>query len=542
MPTFAEKLDSIQPESFKGIQIGLEKESLRVNEAGNISQKNHPSALGSALTHPHITTDYAEALLELITPPCSNSADSLSFLADTEAFVYHHLQKEKLWTTSMPCALQGEDDIRIASYGHSNVGQMKTVYRRGLGHRYGKLMQVIAGIHFNFSFSAKIWDELYGFSGKQIDLRDFKDQAYMDMIRNIQRYGWLIIYLFGASPAISQTFLKGVPSQLRKWDKDSYYAPYATSLRMGDMGYTNSKEGKTGICIGYNHLAEYIHSMRRAINTPCLEYDRIDRDKGVSFQQLNANILQIENEHYSTVRPKQVLNGLEKPVDALAERGIQYIELRSLDINPFCPTGITLQQMHFLEIFMAYCLLKESPPVTQREYQELNRNQIRVAQKGRRPGLKLAVQGQTHSLTEHAKIIFAELARVAEKLDQAFQTQRYQAVFVAHQQMLFEPELTPSARILEEMSHHKESFVEFSLRQSCNHREHYKNSSLSAEQYHFFHRLSIQSRQQQMAMEQQDNISFREFLKQYQKGKINHLANLKKELDKQDFKKVLLAL
>jgi len=516
--SFNEKLDRFDSEKLFGLKIGLEKESLRVKENGRISDQAHPQALGSPLTHPYITTDYAEALLELITPPCESSAETLDFLATTEAFVYHHLNHEKLWTTSMPCALNGEDDIQIARYGSSNIGQMKTIYRRGLGHRYGKLMQVIAGVHFNFSFPEPFWRTLHQLdkNAEHLSLRNFKDQSYMDMIRNIQRYGWLVIYLFGASPAISKTFLKGMPGSLSKLDQDSYYEPYATSLRMGDIGYTNSKEGKSGIHIGYNSLAEYLATMRQAINCPSKEYARIGIRKNGRYQQLNTNILQIENEHYSTVRPKQILNTLEKPVDALEQRGIEYIELRSLDINPFCPTGLTLQQLHFLEVFMSFCLFKDSPTMSPDENKELNLNQLLVAHQGRQPGLELHRSGRLVLLKDLAKQIFEQLTAMAGKMDQTYACERYSQAVRAHYDMIENPDLTPSAQVLGEMREKQESFMAFTLRKSCQHRDFYLSHKMDSEKFRFYNQISRESLLQQQSIEEQEVIDFEKFMDAYQ--------------------------
>ena len=137
--------------------IGLEKETLRVSQKGGLAQTPHPIRLGSALTHPYITTDYSEALLEMVTPPSNDINSALQFLRDMQHFIYNQLDNELLWATSMPCVVAGETSIPLAQYGSSNAGLMKTVYRRGLGHRYGRVMQVIAGVHFNFSFSEKFW-------------------------------------------------------------------------------------------------------------------------------------------------------------------------------------------------------------------------------------------------------------------------------------------------------------------------------------------------------------------------------------------------
>lgn len=227
--------------------IGLEKETLRVGADGKIAQTPHPHALGSALTHPYITTDYSEALTELITPPFDSPITALDFLRDTQAYVYRHLGDEVLWSTSMPCVVAGETSIPIARYGSSNAGMMKTVYRRGLGHRYGRTMQVIAGVHFNYSVPENFWPIFQEMEGDKSPLQDFISERYFDLIRNLLRFGWLIPYLFGASPAICKSFLAGKETELEAFNDNTFYEPYATSLRMGDIGYQNNKEKAIGV-------------------------------------------------------------------------------------------------------------------------------------------------------------------------------------------------------------------------------------------------------------------------------------------------------
>jgi len=296
---------------LRGRRVGLEKESLRVAEDGNIAQTPHPHGLGSALTHPGITTDYSEALLELVTPPFERFADTLEFLDDTHRFVYSQLDNETLWATSMPCVIAGDASIPLAQYGSSNAAQMKTTYRRGLGHRYGRVMQAIAGVHYNYSYPQPFWELYRSLTDDKRDLQTFISESYLHMIRNLQRYGWLVPYLFGVSPAICQSFLGTKPTKLSVLLKHSYYGPYATSLRVGDIGYQNNKEYEAGINVNYDSLQGYIDSLSYAISTPHPEYQAIALHANGVQQQLNQNILQIENEHYSSVRPKQILQGEE---------------------------------------------------------------------------------------------------------------------------------------------------------------------------------------------------------------------------------------
>ena len=397
-------------ELLRGGLVGLEKESLRVSPAGGISQRPHPRVFGSPLTHPYLTTDYSEALLEIITPPLSSPTAALGFLRDAHKFVYQGLEDEILWATSMPCVLADLDSIPIAEYGPSNAGVMKTVYRRGLGHRYGKVMQVIAGAHFNYSVPTDLWPALQALDGDRGALRAYTDTGYFGLIRNLLRWGWLVPYLFGASPAVCKSFLGGKPTRLLEFDETTYYEPFATSLRMGDIGYQNSKELGAGVKADYGSLEDYVGSLTRAIESPSPQYQRIGVKVNGRYEQLNANILQIENEYYSSVRPKQVPVGNEKPTLALRRRGVRYVELRSPDVNAFEPLGISEPQARFLEALMVFCLIAESPVINLHERQEIDRNLGGVAHRGRDPGLYLQRNGLEVKLRDWGRDLDEDLA------------------------------------------------------------------------------------------------------------------------------------
>ncbi|MCU7885990.1 MAG: glutamate--cysteine ligase, partial [Candidatus Thiodiazotropha sp. (ex Lucinoma annulata)] len=212
-------IEQLPAECLIGSKVGLEKEGLRVTPNGYLSMTDHPSALGASLTHPCITTDFSESLLELISPPFENSLEALNFISEAEAFVHRHLDDELIWSASMPCPIENEDDIRIAEYGPSHPGMQKTIYRRGLAHRYGKQMQVIAGVHFNFSFSNELWIWLQKASSSSMgNTTAFIAERTMSAVRNAQRHDWLLLFLFGASPATSRSF-SGANGRLIPFDK-----------------------------------------------------------------------------------------------------------------------------------------------------------------------------------------------------------------------------------------------------------------------------------------------------------------------------------
>ncbi|HHJ15327.1 MAG TPA: glutamate--cysteine ligase [Gammaproteobacteria bacterium] len=495
--------------------IGVEKESLRVNEEGGIAQTPHPPRLGSALTHPYITTDYSEALTEFITPPFHHIREVLDFLRDTQQYVYQHLDGEYFWATSMPCVVGGETSIPIAEYGSSNPGMMKHVYRQGLGYRYGRVMQVIAGVHFNYSFPPEFWPVYAELEGNRLPLQDFISESYMGLIRNLQRFGWLIPYLFGASPAICKSFLGGASTTLQEFDKTTYFEPYATSLRMGDIGYQNNKENEYGIKANYDSLAAYIDSLTCAIQTPCPEYEKIGVVVDGKYRQLNANILQIENEYYSTIRPKQILNGNEKPTLALKRRGVSYVELRSLDVNAFDPLGINEHQLYFLECFLLFCLLHDSPVISEAERKAIDENELRTAHRGREPELKLVRDGDSITLRAWAGELLEEMRGVCKLLDRSSSETPYCSALDMQRQKVEDPDLTPSARMLNEMRERGEGFYHFAKRMSEIHRHFFNNLPMSESRERYFSELATKSLEDQQAWEAADELPFADYLQRY---------------------------
>ncbi len=508
-------LDAGGSNLLAGGSIGLEKESLRVSPQWAIASTPHPLALGSALTNRYITTDYSEALLELITPPFDNRGQGLEFLCDAHKFVYAQLESELLWATSMPCLLQGAEHIPIAQYGSSNAGVMKTVYRRGLGYRYGRAMQVIAGVHFNYSVPSGLWHLLHKLEGSSSDLRSFMDERYFGLIRNLQRYGWLIPYLFGASPAVCKSFLGGAETTLDEFDANTYYEPFATSLRMGDVGYTNRQEQGVGVKVSYDNLDAYIASLTHAIETPCPNWQQLGVVVDGSYRQLNGNILQIENEYYSSVRPKQLVERMEKPTRALQRRGVRYVELRSLDINVFHPLGICQEQVDFLEAFMLFCLLQDSPSISGREQEDIDRNLEYVAHRGRDPELHLLRQGEEIPLATWAEEICTGMQGICEELDRAGQRVDYSASLAQQLELVHAPELTPSARILSIMRERGEGFSQFAQRMSQQHYSYFEGLKLDAPKQRMFTEEAERSRQQQRKMEESDEPPFAQFLQDY---------------------------
>jgi glutamate--cysteine ligase len=497
---------------------GIEKESLRISDNGFIAQTPHPKALGSALTHPCITTDYSEALIELITPPFTDVTDTLRYLSNVHQFVYDHLGDEILLGASMPCGIDGDMSIPIAEYGTSNIGRMKHIYRHGLWHRYGRTMQAIAGIHFNYSVPEALWPILHQQSAEFKDLsqEQFINKAYFGLIRNFQRYGWIILYLFGASPAICKNFFKSRPSlmaQFEEFDSGTLYHPYATSLRMSDIGYKSKNQAN--LQIDYNSLDGYVQTLGSAINTPYPEYEKIGTLVDGHYNQLNGNILQIENEFYSTMRPKQIAQSGEKPTLALKRRGVRYVEMRSLDLDLFNPIGINEDQARFIEAFLLTCLLNDSPATSQEEQQINNANQLAVANLGRKPGLELRKIDRTISLNDWANDIFNAMQPICEVLDTDDAAQPYKSALSKQRQLLENPDLTASARILANLSNTGQPFSKYALAVSKENAQHFKNSHLDAATSKQFFDMAEQSQQKQREIESRAQLPFDQFLSQY---------------------------
>ncbi|MGP8291679.1 glutamate--cysteine ligase [Vreelandella zhanjiangensis] len=498
------------------LRRGVEKEGLRVDAQGHIAQTPHPSALGSKLTHPHITTDYSESLIEYITPVYSQPREALAFLSDLHTFTYQHLDQEWIWPGSMPSRLSGNDSIPIADYGTSNVGTMKHVYRKGLDVRYGRIMQAIAGVHYNVSLPEDMWHALREMEGaSNIPFNDYRSTRYFGLIRNFRRHSWLLLYLFGASPAIDKSFLPegNVPEKLQALNDDTFYAPYATTLRMSDLGYQNKVQSQLKIC--FNSLSNYVNTLRHAISSPWPDYQKLGVNEGGDWQQLNANILQIENEYYSDIRPKRVAKHNETPSQALEARGVEYIEVRCLDLNPFDPLGVTEAQMRFVDTFLMWCLLSDSPWISDEECDRLDDNRRWVVERGRDPELTLIRQGQTTSVREWGEQIIAEMHEVARLLDAVEDDAPYAAALNELAPRLKDPSLTPSAQMLTRIKEGNGSLSDTLLALAKKQGEKLKNTPMLRSREALLAQLIETSHQQQHDIEAADQVSFAEFLETY---------------------------
>jgi len=491
---------------------GVEKESLRIDPDGLISRKPHPSALGSALTHKFITTDYSEALPEFVTTPESTPWAVAQLLCDIHQYTYARIGDERLWPLSMPCRLRSEEDIPIAQYGSSNVGRMKTIYRQGLGNRYGRYMQAIAGIHYNYSLPKQFWPAWAEIVGQENN-QQLKSDYYLGVVRNVRRLDWLILYLFGASPAICKSFLAGKDAGLDELDHGTRYGKYATSLRMSDLGYQNSSQ--SALVVSANSLDEYIRDLSGAISRPNPDYVVLGVKRGNEYMQLNSNQLQIENEFYSTIRPKRVALTGERPTAALQRGGIEYVELRALDLSPFDPVGISHSQQLFLEAFLIYCMVNPSPPINDAEHEGNKANHLDVARRGREPGLTLQRDGSKIGRADWAQRILEEMQPICALLQDS-EGGDYLAAHAEAAQAVADPEATYSARLLREQRESGEAFANFGLQLANNYRDYFLSMNDDFNQHLAMLKTeTIDSLQRQKEIEAADTLNLDDYLDTY---------------------------
>jgi glutamate--cysteine ligase len=496
---------------LSGGRKGIEKECLRITPSGHLSSEPHPEALGSALTNEYITTDFSEALLEFVTPACTHTWEALRSLCDIHQFTYRMIGDELLWPASMPCLIPADEAIPLARYGTSNVGRMKTVYRRGLGYRYGRHMQTIAGVHFNYSLPIEFWPYYRDLLGRGGDDESFRSAEYMGLVRNFRRFGWLLLYLCGASPALCKSFTGGGKLDMPSLDNGTWYEPYGTSLRMSDLGYSNRNQSRINISL--NSVDEYIRDLSEAIRTPEPAYEKIGVRVDGEYRQLSANQLQIENEYYSPIRPKRVAMSGERPTAALQRGGVEYVEVRALDINIFDPCGINQNTMRFIEAFLVYCLLEDSPPLGESTLEEAARNQLAAARRGRDPDLLLQRDGAAILLRDWAAELTDSVVATAELIDRAEKSETYGQAVAGMRRLVDEPDATPSARILAELRATNSSFFEFAMQAAVGHRDYFGSiENLPPERFALLQHEAKDSLQRQRDIEDGDELDFDAYL------------------------------
>ena len=497
MSTLHDRLKALSPADLKGMRRGIEKESLRANPDGSLALTPHPAALGSALTHPHITTDFSESQIELVTGVHGSAEACLAELTLIHQGVLRAIGDEVLWVGSMPCGLPVAEAIPIGRYGWSNVGRSKSVYRMGLGHRYGRRMQTISGIHYNWSMPG------------------VTTERYFDLIRNFRRHAFLLLYLFGASPALCSSFVADRKHELQVLRHNTLYMPHGSSLRMGRLGYQSDAQGT--LAVSYNSLESYSGSLQDALTRPYPAYERLGvMNPGGDYNQLATSLLQIENEFYGTIRPKRVTRPGERPLHALRERGVEYVEVRCMDLDPFEPIGIAAPTLRFLDIFLLHCLLADSPADTPEEIAALARNQHRVAARGREPGVRLERDGVEIGLAEWGRQVLDACAPIAAALDAGSSAGLHQSTLADAQAALDNPDALPSARVLASMrDEHDNSYVRFARAQSDATRRSLLALPLDRDAQATMDALARASMAEQKRIEASDRLPFDRYLSDY---------------------------
>lgn len=377
-------------------EFGLEREGLRVDEKGVLSFEKHPEIFGDKISNPYITTDFSESQIELITPAFNSCEEAYSFLSNLYNIVVLDIKDEEyIWSQSMPCIIPSDKEIPIATYDeNSQAGYEARVYREMLMKKYGGKKQLISGIHYNFSFNEDMIKALYDSSDKEVEFRLFKDNIYLKMARNFLRYRWFILYLLGGTGVIHETYTKECVRQLSEVADGAFSNEGAVSYRNSECGYKN----KVDLYPNYASVEEYVESVNEYISNELIE----------SHKEL-----------YSSIRLKAKDNN--NLLESLVEDGINYLEYRSIDINPFDKCGISLDDLNFLQVFNIFLLLKE-----EKEYEkwqeEANENQNLIARYGHE-NIDLKVNGESIkreawslNILDEIKFINKELSLGKEKI------------------------------------------------------------------------------------------------------------------------------
>ncbi|MEO7337890.1 MAG: glutamate--cysteine ligase [Caldimonas sp.] len=497
MSSLEARLRALPAGRLEGVRRGIEKESLRSQPGGSLALTPHPQALGSALANPNITTDFSESQIEIVTGVQAGVEACLQELTEIHQFVYRAIGDEMLWVASMPCGLPSDETIPIGRYGTSNVGRAKSVYRVGLGHRYGRRMQTISGIHYNWSMPG------------------ITNEEYFSLIRNFRRHSFLLLFLYGASPAVCSSFVAGRSHELQTLNDHTLYMPHGTSLRMGRLGYQS--DAQSSLAVSYNSLEVYGKSLQEALTRPYPAYEKVGiRNPGGDYNQLATSLLQIENEFYGTIRPKRVIFSGERPLHALRERGVEYVEVRCMDLDPFVPVGIAAETVRFLDVFLLHCLLADSPPDSPDEIVALARNQHRSAARGREPGLKLERGASEILLTEWGAELVEQCVPIARALDVVHGGDLYAQALRAATAGLAEPASLPSARVLATMAQDFDgSFVAFGQAQSEQIRQTLLRQPFTSEAQARLETLAQRSIDEQKRIEDADTMPFEIFRQAY---------------------------
>lgn len=431
---------------FVKANFGLEKENVRVTEDGKLALTPHPKAFGDKDRNPYIKTDFSESQLEMVTPVCNTIEDVYSFISNLNKVVSLELIKngEYLWPQSNPPILPNEDEIPIAKLANKE----DELYRENLSKRYGKKKQVISGIHYNFSFKEEFMQLLYKELKSKEDFRSFKDSMYLRMTRNFQKYNWLLIYLTGASPVFHESYMDEIKENGDKLDCNSYYIKGDTSLRNSYYGYKNKKD----FCVSYNSIEQYANDIRNLVN-----------DKEI----------QSAKEYYNPIRLKSL--GSSDMIANLLTKGIDYLEVRLLDLNPLNLQGISKETLYLVHLFMIYTLLKENHSITCKEQKEFFKNYEIVAVSGRNENTVIYENGVPVLLKDKGREILEEMNEIVDLL---FSNNReFKEVIENSLEKINNSKNTFSEELLEDVK--EEGYIAFHMRKTKEYLEDFKKKEFN---------------------------------------------------------------
>lgn len=518
---------------------GIEKENLRVDSLGRYSQNPHPVSLGAAVEHPLITTDFAESLLEVVTLPISGIKGRKRLfqeLADVTNFINQSLaqEQEALWAYSMPnlVDLDHVKQVAIADYGTSYTAKFKMIYRHGLSCRYGNAMQMIAGLHYNYSFPQELIAALGSLPQQETcDAESLLSSRYMGVVRNFYRMEWIIPLLFGASPACFSASLYDQDDQLRSLDvlnqsnHEVLWSASATSLRLSVVGYHVLEQDDLNI--NMNSLQGYIQSLSQALKSenPRFQSYGIKTSSG-AYQQLSTGLLQIENEYYSLIRPKSRLDDTGSTLVGLSRSGIEYLEVRGLDLNLFEPLGMAEEDSAFLDLFLMHLLLYPSPPLSFEGMKHAKENLMTVILHGREKDIQLNEKANDMLGCNKASNVFdaahlflnsmQELASVMDQLETSADG-IYQRSLALQLDKIEKPEGLPAHQLIKRWKQSGKCFADFILECSkANSLKLERDMPLSKDKQAVFKELalkSIASRDEKNT--EQVHQTFEAFLKDY---------------------------
>lgn len=373
-------------ELLKG-NFGLERETLRVDGEGKLALTKHPEVFECKISHPYITTDFSESQIELITPILNTLEELYSFVNSLYDITVLELKDEYLWPQSMPCSIPEDDLIPIADYGKCKSGEVASNYRKKLLKKYGGKKQLISGIHYNFSFNEELIKDLYKKIGNGETYRDFKDSIYLKIVRNYLRYRWLLIYLLGGTTTMHETFGEKCVIDLDKISKDGFSNNGAVSYRNSECGYKNPID----LYPNYNSVKEYVESV---------------------YKFIDDKLIDNHKELYTQIRLKAKDN--DRFLESLLEDGINYVEMRSIDINPFSKAGISLDDLNFINLLTIYFLIKDES--SYEKWQEEAQNNQNIISIYGQMDVALFRDGETITKNNWALDILNEMKEMNSKL------------------------------------------------------------------------------------------------------------------------------